>query len=609
LRRAQVILLLLGVVGRAEAAPPPEAALAPPRARICCALGRDLALRLGALRTPVVLQNVVARGALGHHRYGAEGALEARSGLLFTCRGGFIDLGHLRGAADLYAHLRARLAAGDPVHLRGPDGEAHLAPSDDPAAAAARAAYDLTVWHELVTAAGGRAVPFFPEAFSAFSPEDLYSDLLGVTLGARAWARPEPWGEAMDAELDAALGALGAVGPDATRRALDQVAGRWWAPGAALPDGALLLARNLAFGPVLRPWLPPDPAALGCPDDPALPLAVPPDPSVARQPAEPLQAPAALTLTPPPATALGHGPFSPADFERLLARAAPPPAPAPRPADETLAGVHLLTLRTFGGLAHGDRPGPAGGLEVVGAQAEAPGGDLSVVRFTTLYDPEGRGLVAHFTGLQARRLFFCREAGTGRLYPPVAAWFQTCDPEGGLGLGLTLAQAQHEGATGRWALRPVALHVSADLLGDAFTPAFVTRALVLSGGLAVETTHTPGRPGYAAPRAHLQLQGHLRTEDGRWGVEGLAVLRQGLRDRRDYALEAGLRLGRRWVLRSAPAGAPWAVLSLELDLGYSRWTRPERALDDLLLPLASATAQDTLRGLLVAGLALERWVF
>ena len=42
------------------------------------------------------------------------------------------------------------------------------------------------MWHELVTWAGRRTVSVFSEGFSAFSPEDLYSDLLGARLAERA---------------------------------------------------------------------------------------------------------------------------------------------------------------------------------------------------------------------------------------------------------------------------------------------------------------------------------------------------------------------------------------------------------------------------------------
>ncbi|MCA9549574.1 MAG: DUF4056 domain-containing protein [Myxococcales bacterium] len=603
---AQAALLLL-LAAPAAAAPPTDAAEYPPRLRICCALGHDLELRLGVLRPPVGVENVVARGALGHHRYRARTVFEERNGLVYTCRGGFIDLGHLRSAADLYAHLRARLEAarGGPVALATADGGATLLapPTSD---SAAQAAFDLTVWHEITTGAGGRVVPFFSETFSAFSPEDLYSDLLGATLGARAWARPEPWDQALDAEMDAALEALGALDLDATRRALDQVEGRWWSAEVPVPGAGLLLRRNLAFGPTLHPWLVPEPTALGCKEGAPAPLH--------RPAASGVQ----LTLTPPEGSNLGPGPFTPADFEALVAQVArttPQSASGGRSsaqpgeardgsADETLSGIRILGVRATAG-AVGARA--AGGLEVVGARADGPGGDLAIIRYTTLYTAE-RGLVTHFTGIQAQRLFFCQEPG-GRLHPPVAAWFQACAPRGVFGLGGTLAQVQHDGATGRWAMRPVEAHASFALLDNALDPTFPLRNLVLSTGLALENVTWPGLPGRFTPRAHLQLQGVLRTEDGAWGAAGLATFRQSLRGLDDQALEASVSAERRWHLRDGPRAAPWAVLSLALEVGYSRWTRPEAALDDLMWPLASTTAQGTLRGLVVLAFSLERLVF
>ena len=43
-------------------------------------------------------------------------------------------------------------------------------------------AFQLSTWHEIATWFGWSALSIFPEEASAFSPEDLYSNLLGIRI-------------------------------------------------------------------------------------------------------------------------------------------------------------------------------------------------------------------------------------------------------------------------------------------------------------------------------------------------------------------------------------------------------------------------------------------
>lgn len=611
--RLGALLLLAALAPRPAAARlPSDAAEQPPRLRICCALGYDLGLRFGARKAPVGVHNLVQADRLGHHRYRARSVFDEKNGLLYTCRAGFVDLGHLRSAADLYAHVFARLSA-DPtarrIELDIEDGGASVAlhaPLDDATRrqVALRTAYDLTVWHEIVTGVGGRTVPVFSEVFSALSPEDLYSDLVGAHLGAAAVDSPLPYDEAMQRLVQAFLREAGARDIRNTRAALGQVEGRWWRQDVPVPERALLAVRNRAFGPELVPWQVPEPERLGC---------AAPRPLVARRPDPPgLEAMYTLELVPPLNSELGPGPYRPRDFEALVARAAralaEPEAPTPAPPE--LAGIRVMAFRGFGGVARGaDGARAAGGLEVVGARSEGIGGDLSVIRFTTAYDPGPRGLVAHFTGIQADHLFFCTERGGERVHPPIAAWFQTCEPRGFFGVGGTLAQFQHDGGTGRWAMRPVEAHVSFSLLDDAFDPAFERRHLILSTGLSVENATRPDLEPNFSVRANAQLRGLLESEDRLWQARLHLGFRQDVLDRADYASEAGLSLLRRFVLRDEAERPIWGVTTVGLELAATRWTQPEAALDDHLLPLTPTDRQDSLRGLLTVGFSFERWVF
>src|SRR3546814_19176852 len=48
---------------------------------------------------------------------------------------------------------------------------------------AAHLSFQLAAWHEIAQWYGYHTVPGFPERLSAFSPEDLYSNVLGARLG------------------------------------------------------------------------------------------------------------------------------------------------------------------------------------------------------------------------------------------------------------------------------------------------------------------------------------------------------------------------------------------------------------------------------------------
>jgi hypothetical protein len=174
--------------------------------RPCCAFGYELRARLAFL--PILgyrLENLKTIDEIGPHHYdsgvvtvGSDGGLvsDERNGLVFTCRGGFIDTAHVRDYADWTIYFASKLfeqlpygttielpnEAGkrrvvleriDPEFLRGHD------PVSLTMAIAQWLAFQLSIWHEIATWYGWAAIPGYPEKLSAFSPEDLYSNVLG----------------------------------------------------------------------------------------------------------------------------------------------------------------------------------------------------------------------------------------------------------------------------------------------------------------------------------------------------------------------------------------------------------------------------------------------
>ena len=83
---------------------------APESLRPCCAFGYDLHVRAIGVPIPVYqIGNVLTLDTLGRHHYNdsALGAVknlvglsEEKNGLIYTRRGGFIDIAHVRDTAD-----------------------------------------------------------------------------------------------------------------------------------------------------------------------------------------------------------------------------------------------------------------------------------------------------------------------------------------------------------------------------------------------------------------------------------------------------------------------------------------------------------------------------
>ncbi|MGE0713455.1 MAG: DUF4056 domain-containing protein [Planctomycetota bacterium] len=287
-----------------------EAFASEPGFRVCCVFGYGLSA--GPL--PLSIGATLGPEGLSDHAYG--GGLSEPTGLLYTRRGGFLDLGHVRDYADWTAWLAVRLAQLPPeggavelprhgarAALRLRAGEAHA--DEDLIRIAERAAFELSVWHEVATWHGWSEVPIYPERVSAFDPEDLYSNLLGALVGGRALRRVLARGEEPLAsferevarELAAAARRLQATSADGARRALDAVEGPngWWSRERGVTEMEQVTRRNLDWDAAGRvhPWpLPTEGAG-------PLPLAVPATLTDGR----PLAQAYALELEPDPAVA------------------------------------------------------------------------------------------------------------------------------------------------------------------------------------------------------------------------------------------------------------------------------------------------------------------
>jgi len=180
---------------------------------------------------------------LGTHSY--ELGIGEHNGLVYTNRGGHIDIAHLRIAADntraLYYKTRQNLISGNSeftfklnvepslyyVELEYPKYWQALSPQYKEKIADKLAiemsqyfTYTMTTWHEVLTWFGFKCIPFLPEKSSAFSWEDIYSNLLGTRLGAQALQdKNHNFNEAMTILLKRELENLGIQSSQTARQA------------------------------------------------------------------------------------------------------------------------------------------------------------------------------------------------------------------------------------------------------------------------------------------------------------------------------------------------------------------------------------------------------
>ncbi|WP_447864216.1 DUF4056 domain-containing protein [Kluyvera sichuanensis] len=247
--------------------------------RPCCAFGYNLHAELLGMPVPFYqLDNVAYVSHLGQHQYndkmlaGLEnltGLSGENNGILYTARGGFIDTAHVRDTADMtvyiFSQLLPRLGQAFTLDLESELAQRRLVftafiPPTDPAERytlaawlAAHLAYQVAEWHEIAQWYGFESVPGFSEGVSAFSPEDLYSNLLGARLAVSLILDGQTvsqgvYNAAMGTALSQALMHLGAQPPAMTRFHFDMLDGRWWNSLRRVPEKYLVLHRNFQMG-------------------------------------------------------------------------------------------------------------------------------------------------------------------------------------------------------------------------------------------------------------------------------------------------------------------------------------------------------------------------
>lgn len=229
--------------------------------RTCCAFGYDLSVA----RIPFMKKSDIVDGKeIGKHKY--LGTPSESNGIVYTKRGGFIDLGHLRDYADWTRYLYVKLQSSDgdvELPLGNEAGaktlyidKARLDNGVDLLQLAGSVAYNLSLWHEIATWFGSSYLPLVPEAYSSFSPEDLYSNRLGIEIGIEALKKDIDFDSAVTQVLSEYMLKLELVpSVDETYWAMESVHNAWWTREKALPNRKILLKRYYGDGNMISPWL------------------------------------------------------------------------------------------------------------------------------------------------------------------------------------------------------------------------------------------------------------------------------------------------------------------------------------------------------------------
>jgi len=234
--------------------------------RTCCAFGYNLQL----WGLPFIsIDQVISVDDLGEHHY--MGKKSEGIGTIYTNRGGFIDIGHLRDQIDWTRYLYNKI-----LNCRGKNGvilplgndggfknlyinvPAQL-DSSDCILLAGKITFDLSLWHEISTWFGVSSIPMMSERFSSFSVEDVYSNLLGIHIGMKTLNSKLPFNQAATKVILSVLDSLDVVKTaKETYDAYDVVNNKWYTNEKRLPNANVTIKRDTDVLTSSRPWIIPN---------------------------------------------------------------------------------------------------------------------------------------------------------------------------------------------------------------------------------------------------------------------------------------------------------------------------------------------------------------
>ena len=243
--------------------------------------------RVGSVPCSTLTTKFLGCSRLAGHSYRYD--FVEKNGIIYTCSGGHLDIAHLRNQADSTAHLSAltyyqlnagaaqfsfELAEDTTCHVeveyppdwqRREDVDKAIILYDVATGLGRYFTFQAGIWHEIATWFGYKSTGFYPEFSSAFSWEDVYSDLLGCQIGYMAMHDSRrPYDQAVTLALAAELKRLDGRPKSVAHRAADLVRGHWFSGEQPV---VVMKGRNFDVGlddGHVTPWL--VPGLTVCPD-------------------------------------------------------------------------------------------------------------------------------------------------------------------------------------------------------------------------------------------------------------------------------------------------------------------------------------------------------
>ena len=206
-----------------------------PGNRPCCGFGADIEF----LIKPIKLNQHTEVSELNSHFYG-NNIFKEKNGEVYTCKGGFVDTGHLRHNADwtvYFAYLIEELSKnGGTIKLKSEGGKRWLSlkkpvvpfTKEQIIRISQRLTYHTSVWHEISTWYVPAVVPIYSEKASSFAPEDNFSNLLGTYVGAKTLRESGHFSDVAVDSIKSTLTDLGALKVEQTKEAFFYVENKWW---------------------------------------------------------------------------------------------------------------------------------------------------------------------------------------------------------------------------------------------------------------------------------------------------------------------------------------------------------------------------------------------
>ncbi|MBW8017557.1 MAG: DUF4056 domain-containing protein [Planctomycetes bacterium] len=232
---------------------------------------------------------------LGKHSGNSKKRKDEKIGMLYTCKGGFIDLSHLREGVDRTAHL-AELTKKNLMEGKTEFSFKIIEPSmywakitlpadweDKSEVAKAKIIHEASVylgqyfahtsmiWHEIITWYGYSSTGIFPEHISSFSWEDTYSDVLGTNLAVEALLTDSSnFDTTVTRLIDRTLKELDVKSSEVAKKAAKQIKGEWFTGNLYIFVSMKKHNFDVGFSdghvsPLLVPGICPDARAVPCP--------------------------------------------------------------------------------------------------------------------------------------------------------------------------------------------------------------------------------------------------------------------------------------------------------------------------------------------------------